>query len=250
MQQENQRTVARFGQGEDFQRIEREVLDILNKDTQIPWVSKRGEYYYNFWQDRANPRGLLRRTTLDEYRKAKPAWETVLDIDALGKAEGKDWVYQGSQPLAPEYRYCLMQLSPDGGDATEIREFDLVAKRFVKDGFNVPVAKSRVSWVDRDTLFIATDFGPGSMTQSGYARIAKRWRRGTPLSAAETLYEAQPEDMAVFAYHDRTPGFERDFVGRSLDFYRRDYFLLMQDGRQKKSISRPTPSWIRIGNGC
>lgn len=234
VQQENQRTVARFGQGEEFQRIEREVLDILNKDTQIPWVSKRGEYYYNFWQDRANPRGLLRRTTLDEYRKTKPAWETVLDIDALGKAEGKDWVYQGSQPLAPEYRYCLMQLSPDGGDATEIREFDLVAKRFVKDGFNVPVAKSRVSWVDRDTLFIATDFGPGSMTQSGYARIAKRWRRGTPLSAAETLYEAQPKDMAVFAYHDRTPGFERDFVGRSLDFYRRDYFLLMQDGRQKK----------------
>ncbi|HEJ7149763.1 TPA: S9 family peptidase, partial [Serratia marcescens] len=115
VQQENQRTVARFGQGEDFQRIEREVLDILNKDTQIPWVSKRGEYYYNFWQDQANPRGLLRRTTLDEYRKAKPAWETVLDIDALGKAEGKDWVYQGSQPLAPEYRYCLMQLSPDGG---------------------------------------------------------------------------------------------------------------------------------------
>lgn len=105
-------------------------------------MSKRGEYYYNFWQDQANPRGLLRRTTLDEYRKAKPAWETVLDIDALGKAEGKDWVYQGSQPLAPEYRYCLMQLSPDGGDATEIREFDLVAKRFVKDGFNVPVAKA------------------------------------------------------------------------------------------------------------
>lgn len=89
VQQENQRTVARFGQGEDFQRIEREVLDILNKDTQIPWVSKRGEYYYNFWQDQANPRGLLRRTTLDEYRKAKPAWETVLDIDALGKAEGR-----------------------------------------------------------------------------------------------------------------------------------------------------------------
>ena len=89
VQQENQRTVARFGQGEDFQRIEREVLDILNKDTQIPWVSKRGEYYYNFWQDQANPRGLLRRTTLDEYRKAKPAWETVLDIDALGKAEAR-----------------------------------------------------------------------------------------------------------------------------------------------------------------
>lgn len=237
VQQENQRTVTRFAQGEGFQRLERQVLDILNKDTQIPWVSKRGDYYYNFWQDQANPRGLLRRTTLQEYRKAKPAWETVLDIDALGKAEGKDWVFQGSQPLAPEYRYCLIQLSPDGGDATEIREFDLTAKTFVKGGFTLPAAKSQAAWVDRDTLYVATDFGPGSMTQSGYARIAKRWRRGTPLSAAETLYEAQPEDMAVFAYHDRTPGFERDYVGRNLDFYRREYFLLTpQDQKIKIDI--------------
>ncbi|CAI0777996.1 prolyl oligopeptidase family serine peptidase [Serratia ficaria] len=234
VQRENQRTAARFAQGEGFHQLERQVLDILNKDTQIPWISKRGDYYYNFWQDQANPRGLLRRTTLAEYRKARPAWETVLDIDALGKAEGKDWVYHGSQPLAPEYRYCLMELSPDGGDATEIREFDLIAKAFVKDGFRLPVAKSQASWFDKDTLFIATDFGPGSMTQSGYARIAKRWRRGTPLSAAETLYQAQPEDMAVFAYHDRTPGFERDYVGRSLDFYRRESFLLTAQGRQIK----------------
>ncbi|WP_431295594.1 prolyl oligopeptidase family serine peptidase [Rahnella sp. PAMC 25559] len=234
VQKQNKRTVASFAQGDDFQRIEREVLDILNNDTLIPWVSKLGDYYYNFWQDQANPRGLLRRVTLDEYRKAKPAWESVLDIDALGKAEGKDWVYHDLQPLAPEYRYCLMQLSPDGGDAEETREFDLIAKRFVREGFNLPIAKSQVSWIDQDTLFIATDFGPGSMTQSGYARIAKRWRRGTPLSAAETIYEARPEDIAVFAYHDRTPGFERDFVGRSLDFYRRESFLLTQDGQQIK----------------
>ncbi|MEX0632575.1 hypothetical protein M8494_12530 [Serratia ureilytica] len=136
--------MARFGQGEDFQRIEREVLDILNKDTQIPWVSKRGEYYYNFWQDQQPARPAAAHHA-GRVPQGQTGLETVLDIDALGKAEGKDWVYQGSQPLAPEYRYCSMQLSPDGGDATEIREFDLVAKRFVKDGFNVPVAKSRVS---------------------------------------------------------------------------------------------------------
>ncbi|KLU13949.1 MULTISPECIES: prolyl oligopeptidase family serine peptidase [Xenorhabdus] len=232
VKQENQRTIARYVQGDSFRNLEQQVLNILNEDTQIPWVRKYGDYYYNFWQDQANPRGLLRRTTPQEYRKTKPAWETVLDIDALVKMEGKDWAYHGSQPLAPEYRYCLMKLSPDGGDATEIREFDLIAKRFVKDGFNVPVAKSEISWIDKNTVFIATDFGPGSMTQSGYARIAKRWRRGTSLSTAETLYEAQPEDMMVFAYHDRTPGFERDYVGRSLDFYRREYFLLTNQNRQ------------------
>lgn len=229
VQKENQRTMARFALGKDFWHIEREVLDILNKDTWIPWVSKYGDYYYNFWQDQANPLGLLRRTSIDEYRKAEPVWETVLDLDALGKAEDKEWVYQGLQPLAPEYRYCLIHLSPNGGDTTEIREFDLVTKCFVKEGFNVPVAKSQVSWVDQDTLFIATDFGPGSMTRSGYMRIAKRWRRGKPLSIAETLYEAQPEDVEVFAYHDYTPGFERDFVGRMINFYCRDYFFLTQD---------------------
>ncbi|UTN98779.1 MULTISPECIES: prolyl oligopeptidase family serine peptidase [Serratia] len=234
VKQENQRTTARFAQGKSFQQVEKQVLEILNKDSQIPWVAKRGDYYYNFWQDQTNPRGLWRRTSLQEYRKANPAWETVLDIDALGKAEGKDWVFHGSEPLPPEYRYCLVELSPDGGDATEIREFDLVSKAFVKNGFVLPVAKSQASWIDKDTLFVATDFGAGSMTQSGYARIAKRWRRGTPLSAAQTLYEAQPQDMTVFAYHDHMPGFERSYVGRSLDFYRREAFLLTEQDRQIK----------------
>lgn len=109
----------------------------------------------------------------------------MLDIDALGKEEGRECVYRGSQPLAPAYRYSLIALSPDGGDAVEFREFNLIAKRFVKEGFNVPLAKSDVSWIDKDTVFIATDWGPGSMTQSSYPRIAKRWRRSTPLSAAE-----------------------------------------------------------------
>ncbi|MCU7297290.1 prolyl oligopeptidase family serine peptidase [Escherichia albertii] len=228
VQKENQRTMARFTRNQNFLRIEREVLNILNKDTQIPWVSKYGDYYYNFWQDQAHPQGLLRRTTPDEYRKEHPAWETVLDIDALCKTEGREWIFQGLQPLAPEYRHCLLYLSPDGGDASEIREFDLVTRCFVKDGFNVPVAKNQVSWVDQNTLFIATDFGPGSMTRSGYVRIVKRWQRGQPLNIAETLYEAQHEDMEVFAYRDATPGFERDFVGRMTDFWCRDYFLLTQ----------------------
>ncbi|MFL6615320.1 MAG: prolyl oligopeptidase family serine peptidase [Pantoea agglomerans] len=239
VKQQNQRTLECYAQREDFRLIEQQVKDFLNKDTQIPYITKLGESYYNFWQDEDNPRGLLRRTTLTEFRNDEPVWETVLDIDALGKSEGRDWVYQGSQSLAPEYRYCLIMLSPDGGDASEIREFDLVAKRFVKTGFNVPVAKSQVSWIDKDTLFISTDFGPGTLTQSGYSRIAKIWHRGTPLSAAKKIYEAKPEDLGVIAYHDSTPGFERNVVGRHLDFYRCEYFLLNEKNHRVK-IDIPT----------
>lgn len=238
VQNENQRTMAHFARSQDFLRIEREVLDNLNKDSQIPWVRKYGNYYYNFWQDPANPQGLLRRTTLDEYRKVRPVWETVLDIDVLDKAEDKEWIFTGVQPLAPECRYCLIYLSPDGGDTTEIREFDLVNKCFVKEGFNVPVAKSQASWIDQDTLLIATDFGPDSMTRSGYGRIVKRWRRGQSLRIAETLYEAQYEDVEVFAYQSGTPGFERIFIGRMTDFWRSEYFLLTQ-GEQLIKIDIP-----------
>lgn len=243
VEQQNQRTVTRFAQGKAFPQIETQVFDILNKDTQIPWVTQYGQFYYNFWQDQHHPRGLWRRTTLEEYRKDEPEWETVLDIDALGKAEGKDWVYHGSQALSPDYRYCLLHLSPDGGDAVVVREFDLVSKQFVEHGFVLPVAKSRVSWVDKDRLFVATDFGPGSMTQSGYPRIAKIWQRGTPLSAAQPLYEAQPEDMSVFAYHDSTPGFARSYVGRSLDFYRKEVFVLNGQG-DKIRIEVPDDAWV------
>lgn len=232
--QQNQRTLAQFAQGDNFPRLEKKVLDNLNKETQIPWVAKYGDAYYNFWQDEHNPRGLWRRTTLDEYRKDKPQWETVLDIDALGKAEGVDWVFHGSQPLAPEYRYCLVFLSPDGGDASAMREFDLVEKCFVEGGFSLPVAKSVVSWIDRDRLFVATDVGPGSLTHSGYPRIAKRWRRGTPLETAETLYEGQMTDMRTYAYHDHTPGFERDYVIRIVDFYQREVFVLDEQDHKIK----------------
>lgn len=245
VQQQNQRTFARYAQGSDFRKQQGRLLDILEKDTRLAMIEKGGDYYYNFWQDLSHPRGLLRRTSLQEYRKPHPAWETVLDIDALAKAEGRDWVYQGMQPLAPEHRFCLLKLSPDGGDAHEIREFDLFEKVFVKDGFNVAVAKSQASWIDKDTLFIATDFGLDSLTQSSYPRIVKRWRRGTPLRLAQTMLEARPEDLSAFAYHDRTPGFERDYLGRSLDFYRRQYFLLNPQGQK---IEIDVPDDAELGN--
>jgi len=205
------------------------VLAALDSKEQIPYVQRRGAYLYNLWRDATNPRGLWRRTTLAEYRKPQPAWETVIDIDALGKAESANWVWGGSACLGPEYRRCLVSLSRGGADAKVVREFDTVAKRFVDGGFTLPEAKSDVDWIDIDNLLVGTDFGAGTLTDSGYPRVVKRWKRGTPLSAATTLFEGQTKDAAAYASHDSTPGFVRTTVGRIVDFYTSRVWLVQGD---------------------
>ena len=203
----------------------------------IPGVEKIGGYYYNFWKDAQHPRGLWRRTTLDEYRKPEPRWETVIDLDALGADEHENWVWHGADCLRENdgrYRRCLVALSRGGADADVTREFDLDAKDWVQGGFFRPEAKGGLSWIDRDHVYVGTDFGPGSMTTSGYARIAKRWTRGTPMSAATTVYEGKPDDLAVGAFRDRTPGFERDFVDRTIAFWNDELFLRGKDGTLTK----------------
>jgi prolyl oligopeptidase len=226
---ENKKTVDALASSSDFKRLEGDVRTILDSDARIPSVQKIGELYYNFWRDKQNPRGLWRRTTLAEYRKPNPAWETVLDVDALDATERKGWVWAGAECLKPDQVRCLVSLSPGGSDATVVREFDLSTKTWVPGGFEKPLAKGDVHWVDQDTLFIATDFGPGSLTSSGYARIAKRWKRGTPLSSAVTVYEGLATDVGVEAERDHTPGFVRDFVSRSLAFYNDELYLLGSD---------------------
>ncbi|MEG3134798.1 prolyl oligopeptidase family serine peptidase [Rouxiella sp. T17] len=224
--QQSQQTRREFADSDRFEAIRGDVLDCLNSPTQIPMVYKCRDYFYNFWQDEKNPRGLLRRTSFDSYRSDAPEWESVLDIDALGAKEGIDWVYYGIQTLTPDYDRGLLHLSPDGGDASAIREFDLTTCTFVEDGFNLPAAKSRMTWIDRDRVLVAPDLGPDSMTTSGYPRIAKIWQRGTPIESAETQFTTEKTDMSVIMVHDNTPGFERNFVGRTIDFYHREVFLL------------------------
>ena len=108
----------------------------------------------------------------------------LIDVDALGKAEGKSWVWHGADCLPPEYQRCLVSLSPGGSDADVVREFDLSTGKFVEGGFTVPESKNNATWVDRDTLLVATVEGEGTVTRSGYPRIVKQWERGTPWSAA------------------------------------------------------------------
>ncbi|WP_435582763.1 prolyl oligopeptidase family serine peptidase [Amycolatopsis thermoflava] len=236
VRQRNAESVAELTGGTRFEQLRDEAREVLDADDRIPYIRRRGEYFYNFWQDAAHPRGLWRRTTLDSYRTERPEWEVLLDVDALAEAEGENWVWQGAAVLRPSYRRGLAELSRGGADAAVVREFDLEAREFVAGGFELPEAKSRVGWIDEDRIYVGTDFGPGSMTASGYPRIMKEWRRGTPLAEAVTVFEGKPDDVAVFAYHDPTPGFERDFVGRAIDFYRTEKFLRTADGLVKLDV--------------
>ncbi|WP_435811299.1 prolyl oligopeptidase family serine peptidase [Streptomyces termitum] len=204
----------------------REVLDAVDR---IPYTTRRGPHLYNFWQDADHVRGVWRRTTLEQYRKDDPEWDVLLDLDALAAAEDEKWVWAGAQVRRPARDRALVSLSRDGGDAVVVREFDLPTRSFVTDGFTVPEAKTSIDWIDDDTVFIGTDHGPGSLTDSGYPRTVRRWRRGTPLAEAVTVFEGDPADVSAWGWYDDTPGHERAFVGRSLDFYRSETHLLAAD---------------------
>lgn len=230
VKERNAETVAEFTGSDRFDRLRTEIREVLDAEDRIPYVARRGELLYNFWQDSEHPRGVWRRTTLANYRERQPEWEVLLDVDALAEAEDENWVWEGATVLRPDFRFGLVELSRGGADATVVREFDLAERRFVEDGFALSEAKSRVGWIDRDRIYVGTDFGPGSLTASGYPRVIREWRRGTPLAEAPVVYEGKPEDVAAFASHDPTPGFERDFVGRSIDFYRTETHLRRADG--------------------
>ena len=215
--EQNERTAGMLATPE-FERTERRILEVLDSTDRIPLVSKRGAFYYNFWKDGDHPRGLWRRTTPESYRTEHPEWEILLDVDELCRIEGKEWVFAGTDLLYPDYTRALVRLSPDGGDAVAIREFDVESKRFLDDGFVLPSAKTFVSWIDRDAIFVATDFGPGSMTTSSYPRQVKRWQRGQPLEQAELVYEIPAHHTLVDVVHDHTEGFERDLAVDMVDF--------------------------------
>jgi len=218
-------TLGELAGTQAFEDLRDSIRQVLDADDRIPFVSRRGDYLYNFWQDAAQPRGLWRRTTLDEYSKDKPEWEILLDVDALAEQEGENWVWQGATVLRPGgHRLALIQLSRGGADASVVREFDIADRSFVADGFFVPEAKTDVDWIDANRVYVGTDFGPGSLTTSGYPRLVKEWHRGIPLADAPLVYEGKPEDVGVSAHHDPTEGFERDFVVRNIDFYNTELY--------------------------
>ena len=209
----------------EYAEIHARLLEIYNSRDRIPAPGFRGAWIYNFWQDTDHVRGVWRRTFLDEFVKGQPAWEIVLDLDALAEAEGENWVWSEVNCLGPDYRHCMIGLSRGGADATVVREFDTVSKEFVDGGFTVPEAKHQIDWMDENTLWVATDFGEGSLTTSGYPRIAKQWQRGTPLNEATTVFEASIDDVFAFAYSSHTPEARYDLVNLTPEFFRGTSYL-------------------------
>jgi prolyl oligopeptidase len=228
VQRHNGPTVARLS-GERFEQMRADVLDVFDADTRIPVVARKGEYLYNFWQDASHPRGVWRRTTLEEYREDSPEWDVVIDVDALAAAEDEIWVWGGAGINAPGYTHALVSLSRGGGDASVVREFDMTTRQFVVDGFNLPEAKSDMDFEDDDTVLVGTDFGEGSLTESGYPRLIKRWRRGTSLEDAATVFCGSASDVGVGMSISSDPGFERTLIFRMVDFYNKETFELRDD---------------------
>jgi len=230
VRERNEHSTSKLTGTEDFKQLNEKLLEILDSDDRIPFVVKRGEFYYNFWQDGQHPRGLWRRTTPEQYRQENPEWDVIIDVDALAEEEGENWVWHGVSILRPDYRHAMVSLSRGGADADVKREFDLQTRSFVEGGFELAEAKSRVSWKDKDTLIVGTNFGPGSLTDSGYPRIVKEWKRDTPLEEAKVIYEGQPADVSVTGLYDQTPGFQREFVSRNVTFWTSELYLV-EDGK-------------------
>ena len=215
----NAATVAELTGTPYYQPLYQRTLEILNSRDRIAFPSMMGDHLYNFWQDEANPRGVWRRTTWDSYLGGEPQWQTIIDVDALAKAEEVPWAWGGANCLEPAYTRCLVFLSRGGSDAREMREFDMSTQRFIDGGFALPEAKQSTAWVDESTLLVATDFGAGSMTTSGYPRMVKLWQRGTPLTAATAVFEAPVTDMGVWAGSISTAARRYQVVSHRVNFY-------------------------------
>jgi prolyl oligopeptidase len=233
----NRRALASLEGDRRYESFRQQAEAILTATDRIPSPSFLGDGIGNFWQDATNPKGVWRRTTLESYRSANTQWETLLDIDALSRAEGRDWVFKGANCLAPDETRCLINLSDGGKDAVVVREFDTTTKRFVDGGFSLPEGKHRISWLDRDTLLVATDFGPGTLTESGYPFIVKSLKRGQTLAQATEVYRGDIGDggygVSASVFRDGAGAVQAVIVSRPLDTFRSERWLL-KDGRPVK----------------
>ncbi len=235
----------------DFAPLRERFLKILDSEEKIPYVSGHGGHLYNFWRDAEHVRGLWRRCTLESYRSSKPAWEIMIDLDALAALEGENWVWHGAAMQTKLHQRALVNLSRGGADAAVVREFDLETKTFIKGGFFLSEAKSAVDWIDRDTIFVGTDFFDGSLTTSGYPRICKIWRRGTRIEDAQMVFEGQPKDMVVRGFTQDDTDTPRLFVERRPDFYTVELFWLSDAelkrlDKQLSAEAHPFQNWMLL----
>jgi len=228
VESENERTLGVLAADPRFEQLKADALAIYDSEDRIPFVSFRPDGLYNFWQDKENPKGLLRRTSLESYQTDEPEWETVLDIDALAEAEGREWVYKGSSCLPPDLNLCMIALSDGGEDATILREFDTSTGEFVEDGFRLEEkSQGGVSWLDRDTLLVSRDFGEGTLTDSEYPFTTRLWKRGTDIVNAEEIFRGESSDVSSGAYllRDSDDVIHARMAYRGVSFHEREFYV-------------------------
>lgn len=240
------RTLEAFGDAA-FARDRDALLAIYDRDDNIPMVTRRGGLLFKFWKDAAHPRGLWRTTTLPRYEAGAPAWEVLLDLDALAAVEGEDWVWAGATTRPRTHDRAMLRLSRGGGDAVVLREFDIPARAFVDvaEAFTLPSSKVSVAWLDRDTLLLSTALGDGQATRSGYARTVRRWARGTDPAHAPLLFEVTVADMAAGAQVARAGGKERVWFAAQQDFQNVEMWMGDREGPRTR-IEVPTDATIDI----
>ncbi|MCM2324555.1 MAG: prolyl oligopeptidase family serine peptidase [Oligoflexia bacterium] len=242
---QNERTLPLLSAHPRYKQLESEIRKIVTAKDRIPYPGISQGWIYNFWQDATHIKGVWRRTSLKDYQKKEPTWDVILDIDALSKAESESWVFEGSSCLPPAYERCLITLSRGGKDASVTREFNLKTRKFIpaeEGGFVLPEAKSRVAWLDQDTLFVGTDFGEGSLTDAGYPRLVKLWKRGTPLATAKTIFEGEKTDVSSSGYTLFLPEGNFSLISRSPSFFEEENFLLDPANGKLRKLPFPRDS--------
>ncbi|MBT8430878.1 MAG: S9 family peptidase, partial [Altererythrobacter sp.] len=225
---ENERTLAHMEADPRFEELKQAALAIYDSEDRVPYVSFRPDGLYNFWQDKENPKGLLRRTTLESYQTDEPEWEIILDVDALAAAEDMEWVYKGSTCLPPALNKCMIALSDGGEDATIQREFDTSTKEFVEDGFKLEEkSQGGIQWIDEDTLLVSRDFGEGTLTESEYPLSSRIWKRGTSIDDAPEVFRGEPTDVwsSASLLRDNTGTVHAMTAFRAVSFHETEYFV-------------------------
>ncbi len=241
-----------------YEPLRANLLDILTSRERIPYVTRLGDYVYNFWRDGPTSRGTWRRTTPDDYRQREPKWETVLDLDELARREGENWVWKGAECLRPDtpeqpYRHCIIELSRGGADAVVLREFDLVDRKFVlgAGSFVLGEDKQSIRWKDADTVWVMSAFAAGEKTTSGYPRVVREWRRGALASQSPIVFEGRESDVTADAWSERESGVRRDWFERAIAFWNSEYFVTVGGRRARLDVpadARPLPfrDWLLI----
>jgi len=243
VREHNARTAAVLEKDPRFAQLQADALKVLESPDRMPWSEFHGSTVYNFWQDSQHVRGIFRRTTLKDYLTADPGWETVLDYDALSKQDNQSWVAKDIDCLQPEKEMCLVQLSAGGEDAVTEREFNLKTGKFVEGGFVLPRGKQNEAWLDKDTLLIGRDWGPGTMSESGYPVTVRIWKRGQPLDSAKEIFRGSTKDVDVgTATYDDGEGHRTALIGRNVSFFEHQWHLVLPDGTHQLAL--PLKTWL------